>query len=190
MNKKRIWLVLPAAAIPYVVIITLLFIFYSVQNPAIGFIMEKLFFSNALYLLLLFLIYVVMAIALTVIAFVLAIVKNWDAVSLAKTAMLIKVIQIPAYIVIFGLGVLLAITIFTYPVTILFIILDYITLVMSGLLNIAGVILAARQKKQSFKSSVWIVVLQFVYCADIVASVIFYIKLKKAQKAKFEAVRE
>lgn len=96
--------------------------------------------------------------------------------------MITKLIQIPSYIVIFVLGVLLTITIFTFAFSILMFFFDYLTLIMTGLINSAAVINASRKKAVSFGKNIWIIILQFVFCADVVASIIFYIKIKNIRR--------
>lgn len=95
--------------------------------------------------------------------------------------MIVKLIQVPAYIIIFILAVLFLITIFTAPFTAALFIFDYLMLIMTGLLNSAAVIAAIRQRKTTFKSSFWVLLLQFFFCADAVASVVFFLKVRQLQ---------
>ena len=72
------------------------------------------------------------AVISTVLYFILALTQRWDSLSVAKTAMLIKLIHIPAYVIIFVLGFLFVLTIWLMLFTVLLAILDYVFLLMTG----------------------------------------------------------
>ena len=127
---------------------------------------------------------------LSALCLVLGIKGNWDALSVAKTTMIIKLIQIPAYVVIFLLSAIFVMMIFTIGFVIVFAFFDYLTLLMSGMLGILAVVLAIRNGKVSFKESWWVILLQFIYCADVVATVIFYVKLKKMKLQEIETAKQ
>lgn len=179
MNRKKIWLVLPVALLPYIVLCATVIPLFSTKVPLLDAIMENVFQDNALYLVSAVLLFALIAAVLSVLCFTVSIRKQWDALSLAKTAMIIKLIQVPAYILIFILGVLLMITIFTIPFSIGMLILNCLTLVLTGLLSIAAVVIAIRQNYFTLNDSLWIVVLQLIFCADVFASIALYRKLKK-----------
>lgn len=179
MNRKTIWLALPALLNPYIILLALAILFCSPDNPICAAMMEHLFANNALMLGAVVLWYEILAFLLSAVCMILGICKAWDAVSLSKTTLLLKLIQIPAHVMIFILAVACMITIFTIPFTLLLLILDYLTLMMSGLFTSTAVINAIRQRKTSFRQSFWVILLQFISCADVVAAFIFYTKLKK-----------
>jgi len=188
MNIKKFFLVLPALLMPYVAICALVIIFFSAKNPVANYIMESVFKSNALLLIFAMVIYVTFSIILSLICFFVSITKKWDALSLAKTAMIIKLIQIPAYIFIFILSLAMLITVFTLPFAIVLFFLNYLTLLSTGLLNISAMVVAARNSELTFKESFLTAILQFVFCADVVASILFFIKLKKKKQNGFAVV--
>ena len=127
---------------------------------------------------------------LSVLCLIFGLKGNWDALSVAKTTMIIKLLQIPAYLVIFLLSLIFIITIFTFGFVIAFAFFDYLTLLMSGMLGILAVVQAIRNGKVSLKKSWWVILLQFIYCADVVAAVIFYVKLKKVKAKEAEIAQE
>lgn len=98
---------------------------------------------------------------------------------MAKSAMITKLIQVPAYTTILVLGVLLAITAFTIPFSIGLFLFDSLTLFLTGLLTAAAAINAVRQGFVTAMDCVLIMVLQFIFCIDVVASIILYLKLRK-----------
>jgi hypothetical protein len=98
---------------------------------------------------------------------------------MAKTAMIVKLTQVPAYVLIFILGVLFVITLFTIPFTLGIYLLDCLTLALTGFLTLAAVICAIRQGLCTWKECIWVVILQFIFCGDVVASILFFRMLKK-----------
>ena len=178
MNKKLVFAAIPIALIPYLALFALATIFFSTEVPFFRTIMESVFHNNALILLAALFIYCIAAAVLTGICFLVSIHKNWDALAVAKTAMIIKLAQVPAYILIYALGVLFVITIFTIPFSFLLFVIDCLSLWMTGLFVIASVVIASRNHTLIFKDVLWVVLLQFVFCADVIASVCLYRKLK------------
>ena len=138
-----------------------------------------MFFNNGLLLLLCVLLYVVFAVVLCVIFVIMSFARGWDPLSIAKAAMTVKIIQIPAYIAIFVLGVLLAITLFTMPFVILLLISNVVTLILSGALVITSVVLSVKKYKLDTSDAVLYIVLQFVFCADVVAAAMWCARLKR-----------
>ena len=183
MNKKRIWLALPTALLPYVALFALATIFLSTKLAFFEVTMESVFGGNGLYLFAAFLLYCLLCMALGVVGFVVGICKKWDAVSLAKFAMIVKLIQIPAYLALFVLGLLLMLAIFTIPFSIVLFFVCSLTLALTGLWVVSASITALRQGICKPQEVIWVMILQFVFCADVVASIIFYVTLKKKQKS-------
>lgn len=179
MNKKNFWLVIPTVLLPYLTLFALATIFLASEYPSFKAIMESVFHGNAILLIITLLLYCLITAALSVFYFITGIRKSKDAVSLAKIAMIVKIIHIPAYILIFFLGIMLMITIFTIPFTFGLFLLDCFSLFLTGLMTVAAVINAVRQGLLKPKNSLWIIILQAIFCADVVATIFFYLKLKK-----------
>ena len=177
MNNKRFWFFVPAILFPYAVLAFLGILFFSSRMSLD--LMEVLFQNNIWYYLLAFLGYLLMAFGLCLGGFGLALGKKWDAASLAKTAWIVKLIQIPAYLAIFVLGVIFLTSIFLFAFTLVLMVLDYVSVLMSGMLTSAAVINGSRSGKIRLKSNIWIIVLQFIFCADVVAAGICHHRLKK-----------
>ena len=177
--KKRMWLLIPAALIPYISLGAVVFILNSTQ-PVFSWIMDRIFSDNGLIFAAVILLICLVAAALGIIGFVKSIREQWDAIPMAKTVMWIKLCQIPAYVAIFVLGMIMAITIFTIPFAIALFLLDCLALTVTGLLNFSAVLAACREGKTTWKKSWWVAALQMVFCADVVASVIFYFCLQRS----------
>ena len=179
MNKKLFFIFIPIALFPYLILFTLATIFLSTDIPFFRWIMESVFDSNALFLIAALLLYFILTALLSIICFVVSIYAKWDALSLAKAAMITKLIQIPAYILIFALGFMFLITIFTYPFSFALFMLDCLSIFLTGLWVVAAIISAIRNNSFSFIEIFWVILLQFVFCADVISSVVFYNKLKR-----------
>lgn len=182
MNKKRIWLVLPAVILPYLELSALIVIHQSSGNSAAEFIMEHIFNGDGLLLAALVLLFGLFAVTLSICCFVLSIRNNWDALSLAKTGMILKLCQLPAYLMILIVGVMLLLSIILSPIAVVL----WLALILTGLLTVAAIMLAVRQGDFDAKKGETMMVLQFVPFADIVASVLFFLSLKKKRKVSVE----
>ena len=178
MNKKVLFFI-PIVLAPYLVLLAFATIFFSTKLPAFRWIMEDVFRGNALYLVAAVLIFCVIIVVWSGILSFVSIYKKWDALAVAKCAMIIKLAQIPAYAMIFALGVLLAIGIFTIPFAIGLFVLDCLLLFATGLLVISAVVISTRNERHTFREMLWVVLLQFVFCVDVIASIFLYRKMKQ-----------
>lgn len=172
-------MLIPPICLPYLALFALVTLFLSSDIPFFAFLMESVFQMNIFLLIGALLLCCVIALAVSVVYFVVAVRKGWDALTLAKCAMILKITQIPTYAVIFVLGVLLLISIMTIPFAIGLWWFDCFTLFLSGIFMVAAIINAVRQGIFTSKEVRWFVILQFIFCADVVAAVVFYGKLKK-----------
>ena len=186
MMKKRNLLLIPIILIPYVFLLTILTIFFGTEKIFFKFILEKIFQGNVQYLLGTFLICCIITFILSALYFIFSIVKKWDPLSQSKIIMIIKIVHIPAYILIFILGLILMITIFTFPFIILLFIFDCWLMLLTSLLLIASILNSIRNKTFKVKELIWLIILQFIFCDDVISSIIFYFKLKKNYIVKEE----
>lgn len=183
MNKKRIWLVIPTALLPYLVLCSFAVIFFSANDALCKFIIDRIFAGNGLLLIATLLIFSLIATVLSVICFLVSIRKKLNALSLAKTAMIIKLLQVPAYILIFIISAIFLTTIFAIPFSLGLLLLDCLTLILTGLLTFAAAVNAVCQQIVTRKNAALVVALQLVFCADVVASILFFFSLKKRIKS-------
>ena len=103
MNKRLFLISVPMVLVPYLALFTLFTIFFSTKVPFFRWVMESVFRGNALYLIAAMLLYCALTVTVSVICFFISINKNWDALSLAKFAMIVKLAQIPAYLCILAM---------------------------------------------------------------------------------------
>jgi hypothetical protein len=71
-------------------------------------------------------------------------------------------------------------TIFTMGITIVLMILDVMTIFLSGLVGLSGIIRGSIENKLSKKTAVIHSILQFIFCADIFSCIIVYRKVKNS----------
>ena len=178
MTKKKFWIVIPTILLPYLALFTLATVFLSTKIDFFRYIMEYVFGSNSLYLIGNFILCCILTTILNIICFAFSIYNKWDALSLVKTMMIIKLIQIPAYVLIFVLGIILAITIFTFPFSIGLFLFDCLSLFLTGALVVSAAINSIKQGFFKLKDILWIMILQFFFCVDVISTIIFYVKLK------------
>lgn len=159
------------ALFPYLILFALICMFT-------GYFMDSVFQNNVFLLLLLLIVVYVIALVCAVASFISSLAKKRKTLDVLHINMIIKLIHIPAYLLIFIVGIFCMITIFTFGVTIVLIILDGMTIALSGLIGFGGVIQSLREKKISVKAAIIHGILQFIYCADVISSIVIYRKVK------------
>lgn len=103
-----------------------------------------------------------------------------DAITAAWSNMLIKLLQTPAYILLFIAGAMFSTIIFTWLITFTIIVTDVMTIFLTG---INGIVAACKCRKAGLlktSGAVWFSISQFIYCVDVVCAVILYLKVKRA----------
>ncbi|HEX3017860.1 MAG TPA: hypothetical protein VHP31_08420 [Caproicibacter sp.] len=144
--------------------------------------METIFHNDIFCGLLYLLIFYAAALVCSVATFIIGLVKKWNPQELLHINMVIKLIHIPAYILIFIIGLVCLLTIFTFAISIVLMILDSMTIFLSGLIGLGGIIRSYSENKLSKKAAVMHGILQFVFCADVISSIIVYRKVKIAKQ--------
>ncbi len=188
--KKMIWFMLPTAFVHFFALLVIILTFGSVESSVAGYIMEHIFQNNALNMVAALIIYCMLASALSITGFVLSLTKKWDALELAKTAMIIKLFQAPLYIVVFAVAAVLMITIFTFAFSVGLFLIDCLALALTGLMTISAAVNAVRSGILKSDEVIWVILLQFVFCADIVVAIIFHSMLKKRYTAQITSAAE
>lgn len=104
--------------------------------------------------------------------------KGCDTRQLALAGMLTKLIQIPAYVLWFTVGI--ALFLFTGPL--LAFMIDAMTIALSGLVGLSAVLQCKKAGILTGKQAVFHGVLQFVFCVDIISAIYVYIKSRKQKE--------
>lgn len=164
---------------PYMIVFALICIFT-------GLFMDTIFHNNIYSILILLIIIYVGSLGCTVIMFIKGFSKDKRLFEIMKSNMIIKLIHIPAYLLIFAFGLICSLTIFTIGITIALVILDIMTIILSGLIGVGGILRGLREHKLSIRNALLHSILQFVFCADIISSIILYRKIKATEEVKYK----
>lgn len=170
---KRFLLLVPVMIQPYILLFALYSIFIN------QYIVERFFGSNALWLLFVIFLTIVISFICTLVYMPFCLAKGWGARQTAFFNMLIKLVQIPAYLAIFVLGVLFFLTIFTYGFSVFFVLFDCITIFLTGLVGLTANLRVYKEGKCSGSFAALNSVCQFVFCIDVISAVIVYICSRK-----------
>ena len=141
--------------------------------------MENIFQDNVLFVLLFLIILYAVALICTTVLFITIIAKKWDSREALRINMLIKLIQVPAYLIIFIIGLACLLTIFTLGFSIILFILDIMTIFLTGLIGVAGIKRAHVENKLSTKAATKYGISQFIFCADVISAILVYRKVKE-----------
>ena len=118
-----------------------------------------------------------------VIFLVLSIYKKWDCKKVALFNMVTKIVQIPAYIAVFLLGALSFSTLFTMGLAVVFFLFDCASIFLTGLIGVTSVIRCYTDRIISKRFSIINGLLQFVFCADVISSIIIFVQVKYKHKS-------
>ena len=129
-----------------------------------------------------------LALIWTVVVFILILVKKWDAQELLRINRRMKFIQIPAYIVIFLMALLSLVTIFSFPIAFILLMLDCMSITLSGLTGLASVIRSKAEKKLSIPATIMYSIFQFIFFADLIIAIILYREIKIANENNGEKI--
>lgn len=162
---------------PYCVVMALICLFT-------GLWMESVFNNDILILILVLGLISFAAFISVIIGSVFRLVKKTPSSDLLQINMVIKLIHIPAYIAIFLFGLLCMLTIFTVGISFVLVIYDVLAILFSGMIGLVGVIQAFREKKLSLGKAVTHGIFQFVFCIDVISSIIVYRKVLKCQSGQ------
>lgn len=162
---------------PYSIVLLICSLFHTT-------LMKYLFHSNiyigVFYICIFWLISFINAIFI----FIKNITQKKNALELAKINMTIKLIQIPAYIFLFIVGIACMFTIFTFGISFVLLALDCAAIFLSGLIGVSAVkqnyIDGILSPKELFLYSI----LQFIFCIDVVSAIILFKKSKLANTSK------
>lgn len=160
----------------YLVIILLVLIFS--HNKMTEWLWENIFFNNVYIPLFLILQFGIIMYIVNFVFIVRAWNGTWGARELAHVNMLVKLIQIPAYIFIFLAGLACLITIFTMGISIALVFLDGFCIGMTGLLGIAAFRNMEREGRISKTRQVIYSIGSFVFCVDVILAIVGYRRSK------------
>lgn len=125
------------------------------------------------------------AVVIVIIYLVQAIRGKLDSKELTKLTMVIKLVQIPAYIIHFMLGLVgLILSIWGIGFIIWAILIDLLSIFLSGLVGMSAGISCYKEKTLSGGAAFLYSLLSFIYCIDVVSSIVFFCKVRKAYRLR------
>jgi hypothetical protein len=101
-----------------------------------------------------------------------------ESVSLLKTQMIVRLIQIPGYVICFALALLFLMTIFTAGFSLFLLLLGSASILITGLFSIPVYTALYKNGQISRGRAIVYSALAFVFCADVVVSVFCYRQVK------------
>ena len=97
-----------------------------------------------------------------------------EGVSLIRTQMIMRIVQIPCYVAVFVVAVICILTIFTFGFTLLLGVVDCISIVITGMVSIPVYVILKQSGRISYRRMVIYSVLSFVFCADLIVTAVCY----------------
>lgn len=170
---KKTWL-LPTMLFPYLII--LLFALYLTLSNVKDGAYTGVILDHIGYVGIGLLVYLLLAVGMNIVYLVGA--RKEDYADRLKAALLVKCVQIPAYVLIFLYGLLLGLMFFmTFPIIIILVITDYITLWLGDMVSIPALVKGWKEKSAKPALLIAALIAQFIFCADIISLFV----LKKAK---------
>ena len=164
----RKFLILPTLVYPYLIALTLC-----------GLFTDKIPGGNIYVILLILAVVWLIGLLMAAGYSLLGIVHGDDTLKDAWVLMILKLVQIPAYLFIFIAGLMCMITVFTIMISLILIAFDMMSVMLSGIAGISAAVGAARRFGTA--SAAIHALLGFIFCADVISAVVLYKKLKKAE---------
>ena len=178
--KKRNWWLAPVVAFPYMIACLMIVLVAIFVSPEFARPTSRADVSDTVVMILVIpLIVYVLTAGCTITFAVKGIRKKWEPQQLAKSTMIVKLVQIPAYLF-FGIsGLICAIAVFGTLITIGLFILDCMILILTACLTAAAAINGTREGILSKTECVLFVLSQLVFCLDVVATIVCYGIIRK-----------
>lgn len=101
--------------------------------------------------------------------------RLWAPDTLALAAMLVKLIQIPAYVMWF----LFAVIAFLFGGAVVAFLFDALAMILSGILGLAATLRNREAQRLTTPQAVGYGILQFIFCVDIVGAILVYYTSRK-----------
>ncbi len=115
--------------------------------------------------------------------FLLNVLGEWDPKVTARNVMIAKLVQIPAYVTIFIFGVLFFIMPFTWGFVVLFIVVDCISVGLTGFVALSCTLSGCWSKKLKPWEATLFGIGNFLFVVDVVVVIVNYVLIRKRSKA-------
>lgn len=113
---------------------------------------------------------------------------KYTARELTKMTMIFKLVQIPAFLFHFLMGAAgLLMSVWGIGFIMLAILMDVLSIFLTGMVGIGAAIACAKQKALSKGGAVIYAILNFIFCVDVVSSIIYFIVIRGRSKQQTPA---
>ena len=160
----------------YLIAILPVLLITSDKSEIITWIWKQLFHNSVFVPLFVLLLFGVVMYILNIIFIIQAKDGRWSAKELARTNMIVKLIQIPAYIFIFIIGLLCTVMIFTIGISFVLVLIDAFSIGLTGLFATASFQNLNREGTITRKTQLIYSIASFLFCVDVIIAVIGYCK--------------
>lgn len=167
-----LFLQIPVAAFPYLSVAAILLIFFDKNENANETVGNFLYAGIPIAF--------VFCLFCAIFATILTALGNGTAIRVARAVMIVKIVQIPAYVTIFVFGFLLSAVAFVFaiPLVLFLWLLDCAAILQTGILGIGSVRAARRTAQLTAAEAVLCGVLQFLFVVDVFATVYLYLRTR------------
>lgn len=174
--KKYIGLIFPLI-LPYVFLLGMggiLFFDGKIIEGVFGNFPNFVLFVIGLFLL---------ALIAVIVTATLAIARKWDGREVAKANMIVKLLQIPAYILIFAEGVYFSFSmmLLTPVAGVLFMLFDCTVIFMTGSIGAIATVRCYKEYGLDKKFAIILGIGQFIFCVDVVCAVLVFLSAGKSR---------
>ncbi len=160
----------------YLIAILPVMLIASDKSKFITWIWKYLFHNSVFVPLILLLLFGAVMYILNIIFMIQARNGCFHATDLARANTIVKLIQIPAYIFIFMIGILCMVMIFTIGISFVLLLLDALSIGLTGLFAIAAFQNLNREGMITRKAQFIYSIASFLFCVDVIIAVIGYRK--------------
>lgn len=158
----------------YLTSLLIVLLFTNGKNEITTFLWEYLFHNNVFVPLGFLLIFGIFMYISNILFFLRARNGNWCALELARTNLIVKLVQIPAYLLNFGIGLLCTLMIFTIGISFVLMLLDAFAIGMTGLFAASAFYNLKKEKKITGTMQALCTIASFLFCVDVIIAVIGY----------------
>ena len=173
---KKYIAIIPLIVYPYAYILWIIGFLLS------GLTLEEFIGIDAIMIIFaaIFIIYNVYILFIIIYNFIQAIRGKYSAYQLAKMNLLVKGLQIPAYIFHFIIGLIgFVMSIWGIGFIILAVVVDFLTIALTGLNALGCAIRIKKENKASTVVSVFTGMYSFVFCIDVIIAVVLFVMMYK-----------
>lgn len=172
--KKFFFLFIPVVIFPYTVAGVLLSVFLGNSLSK-----EIDSFSHPYYLCVLM--FGILSIVCSIVLFIISRKNQWDANKLFFATMLLKLIHIPAYIIMSLFELLACITIAMIPLALMVFLIEATAILSSGLIGLSGILVCLKKEQITKNKGIFFGIGQFLFFLDVIFAAVLYVVSKKSK---------